>query len=73
MFYYDYTDPQVQDVQNNNVIIRNAAKAKVEGLELESSWLAAGGFRIDANLTWLDAKFADGALLDPKYPALGVL
>ncbi|MEP6549260.1 MAG: TonB-dependent receptor [Gammaproteobacteria bacterium] len=72
VFYYDYTDLQVQDVQNNNVIIRNAAKAKVEGLELESSWLATQAFRIDANLTWLDAEFTDGALLDPKYPALGV-
>lgn len=71
-FYYDYKDLQLQDVQNNNVVIRNAAKAKVKGLEIESSWLATAGLRLDGNLTWLDAKFADGALPDPKYPALGV-
>ncbi len=71
-FYYDYTDLQVQDVQNNNVIIRNAAKAKVEGVEVESTWLATPALRFDANLTWLDAEFTSGALPDPKYPALGV-
>lgn len=71
-FYYDYTDLQVQDTENNNVVIRNAAAARVEGVELESSWLPAKAFRIDLNATWLDAKFTDGALLDPKYPALGV-
>jgi iron complex outermembrane receptor protein len=71
-FYYDYKDLQLQDVQNNNVVIRNAAKAKVKGIEIESSWLATSALRLDANVTWLDAKFADGALPDPKYPALGV-
>jgi iron complex outermembrane receptor protein len=71
-FYYDYTDLQVQDTENNNVVIRNAAAARVEGIELESSWLPARTVRIDVNATWLDAKFTDGALLDPKYPALGV-
>jgi iron complex outermembrane receptor protein len=71
-FYYDYTDLQVQDTENNNVVIRNAAAARVEGVELESSWLPARVFRIDANATWLYAKFTDGALLDPKYPVLGV-
>jgi iron complex outermembrane receptor protein len=71
-FFYDYSDLQLQDVQNNNVIIRNAAKAKVKGLELESSWLATAALRLDTNLTWLDAKFTEGALPDPKYPALGV-
>lgn len=72
VFYYDYTDLQVQDTENNNVVIRNAAAAKVKGIELESSWLPTRALRIDANATWLDAKFTDGALLDPKYPALGV-
>lgn len=71
-FYYDYSDLQVQDTENNNVVIRNAAAARVEGIELESSWLPSRAIRIDANATWLDAKFTDGALLDPKYPALGV-
>jgi iron complex outermembrane receptor protein len=71
-FYYDYTDLQIQDVQNNNVIIRNAAKAKVKGVELETTWLATSALRLDANLTWLNAEFSDGVLPDPKYPALGV-
>jgi iron complex outermembrane receptor protein len=71
-FYYDYTDLQVQDTENNNVVIRNAAAARVEGIEVESSWLPTRAVRIDTNATWLHATFTDGALLDPKYPALGV-
>ena len=71
-FQYDYTDLQVQDVENNNVVIRNAAEAEVRGIELESSWLTTNALRIDTNVTWLDAQFTAGALLDPKFPALGV-
>lgn len=71
-FNYDYTDLQVQDVENNNVVIRNAAAAEVRGIELESSWLATDALRIDASVTWLDAQFTEGALPDPKFPAQGV-
>jgi iron complex outermembrane receptor protein len=72
VFTYDYTDLQVQDVENNNVVIRNAAEAEVRGVELESSWLLTRALRIDTNVTWLDAEFSAGALADPKYPLLGV-
>ncbi|WP_411819924.1 TonB-dependent receptor [Hyphococcus formosus] len=71
-FYYDYTDLQVQDVENNNVVIRNAAEARVMGFELESTWALHENFSLDANMTWLDAEFTGGALPDPKFPALGV-
>ncbi|MEP7245756.1 MAG: TonB-dependent receptor, partial [Gammaproteobacteria bacterium] len=71
-FRYDYTDLQVQDVENNNVTIRNAAEAQVDGLELESAWLVTPAFELDANATWLSAEFTDGALLDPKFPQLGI-
>jgi iron complex outermembrane receptor protein len=72
VFDYDYTDLQVQDVENNNVVIRNAAEAQVRGIELESSWLATKALRLDANVTWLNAEFTGGALPDPKFPARGV-
>ena len=71
-FRYDYTDLQVQDVENNNVTIRNAAEAQVDGLELESAWLVTPALELDANATWLNAEFTDGALLDPKFPQLGI-
>jgi iron complex outermembrane receptor protein len=71
-FLYDYTDLQVQDVENNNVVIRNAAEAEIKGVELESSWLPSRGLRLDASVTWLDAQFTSGAMLDPKFPVLGV-
>ena len=71
-FYYDYSDLQVQDVENNNVIIRNAAEARVVGVEFESVWRLTDALTVDANVTWLDAEFTGGALPDPKFPELGV-
>jgi iron complex outermembrane receptor protein len=71
-FHYDYTDLQVQDVENNNVTIRNAAEARVQGLELESAWRVTPSLELDASATWLNAEFTEGALLDPKFPQLGV-
>jgi iron complex outermembrane recepter protein len=71
-FLYDYTDLQVQDVENNNVVIRNAAEAEIKGIEIETSWLASPALRLDTSLTWLDAQFSAGAMLDPKFPGLGV-
>lgn len=72
VFDYEYKDLQVQDTENNNVVIRNAAEARTRGVEVESSWLPVPALRIDLNATWLDAKFTKGALPDPKFPALGV-
>jgi iron complex outermembrane receptor protein len=72
LFFYDYTDLQMQDVENNNVVIRNAAKADVHGLEVESNWLLTHSLRLEASATWLDATFTEGAFLDPKFPELGI-
>lgn len=67
-FYYDYTDLQVQDVEGQNIVIRNAAKAEVLGLEIESTAIVTRDLRIDAALTWLSAEFKDTCLADPKHP-----
>ncbi len=72
LFDYEYKDLQVQDTENNNVVIRNAAEARTRGVEVESTWLLAPAFRVDLNATWLDAEFTKGALPDPKFPQLGV-
>jgi iron complex outermembrane receptor protein len=72
VFHYDYEDLQVQDVQNNNVIIRNAAGARVTGVELDAVFQPVEALTLDGSFTWLDAEFTSGALLDPKFPALGV-
>ena len=72
IFYYDYTDLQIQDVENNNTVVRNAAKAEILGLELEGVALLTNNLKIDFGFVWLDAEFSDGALVDPKAPGLGI-
>ena len=72
LFLYDYTDLQVQDVENNNVVIRNAATAEIKGLEIEGSALVTEKLTVDFGLTYLDAEFTELRLLDPKFPALGI-
>ncbi|PCI52600.1 MAG: hypothetical protein COB36_14735 [Alphaproteobacteria bacterium] len=72
VFYYDYTDLQIQDVEGNNTIVRNAANAQIKGFELEGIALISEEFKIDFGFTYLDAKFKDAMLLDPKHPELGI-
>lgn len=67
-FYYDYTDLQIQDVEGQNIVIRNAASAVVKGFELESVALPAPGLQVDFSFTYLDSKFQDTCLADPKNP-----
>ncbi|MEP7244518.1 MAG: TonB-dependent receptor [Gammaproteobacteria bacterium] len=67
-FYYDYTDLQVQDVEGNNTVVRNAATAGITGVELESTALITQDFQFDFNATWLGSEFKDTCLADPKHP-----
>ncbi len=72
LFFYDYDDLQIQDVENNNTVVRNAAKAEIFGLELEGTALITENFLVDFGFVWLNAEFTEGALMDPKAPALGI-
>jgi iron complex outermembrane receptor protein len=68
-FYYDYKDLQVQDTERNNVLIRNAASARVQGVEIEgaASPFESNVLGIDFALAWLDATFKKYTAGDPKY------
>ncbi len=72
VFYYDYTDLQIQDVENNNTVVRNAANAVISGIEIEGTGLLSESLQVDFAVTYLDAEFKDVLLLDPKNPVLGV-
>lgn len=72
LFYYDYSDLQVQDTENNNVIIRNAANAEVLGLEVEGTALLGEHWLLNFSGAYLDAEFTELMLQDPKFPALGI-
>lgn len=67
-FHYDYTDLQVQDVEGSNTVVRNAASATINGLELESTALLSRNFEVDLSATYLDSQFEGTCLADPKYP-----
>ena len=70
-FYYDYKDLQVQDVENNNVLIRNAASAEIWGVEAEGSLRPSDAALIDFAVTWMSPEFADYLAFDTKRPQLG--
>jgi iron complex outermembrane recepter protein len=67
-FYYDYTDLQVQDVEGNNTVVRNAASAVIQGLELETTALFGTALQVDLAATYLNSEFRDSCLADPKHP-----
>jgi len=72
-FYYDYSDLQFQDVEGNNTIVRNAASAEVKGIEIEGTGFLTQNLQLDFGFAWLDAKFTDLNVEDPKRPTLGIL
>lgn len=67
-FYYDYTDLQVGKVINNFLGLENAATAKVYGLEVESWFYPATNFELNANFSWLHARFKKYVSVDPARP-----
>jgi iron complex outermembrane receptor protein len=56
-FYYDYTDLQIQVISAGLTVLSNAAKAKVQGLELELQAAATDRLTLYSGLSFLDAKY----------------
>lgn len=69
-FHYDYSDLQQGRVEGTATIIRNAANAKVDGIELEVD-ARVGSASFDLAAAWLDARFTDYKTTDPARFALG--
>jgi iron complex outermembrane recepter protein len=66
-FAYDYSDLQVRvAVPTGGVNIKNAASARVRGVDLEAVWRATLSLTFSANASFLDAKFTEGTL--PTIP-----
>lgn len=60
VFYSDYSDLQVRiPVQPGQVSVRNAATAEIKGAELEIKFVPTDSFKIEGNVAYLDAKYAD--------------
>lgn len=56
-FYYDYTDQQVLQFVGSQTIIQNAGKSEYYGAEAEMQWLVASSTRIDADISYLHARY----------------
>ena len=64
VFSSTYSDMQVSSQNLTSLgiyesLVVNAGEAKIEGVEAEALWIVGGGFRINANLAYLDARFED--------------
>jgi len=60
VFYYDYTDLQVSDFTEAGVLsITNAADAKIQGIEIETSWMPSYDWMIEFNYAFLDATYKE--------------
>lgn len=59
-FYNDYQDLQISGTLPNGAFTRiNAGKARIQGVELETSIRPTYGLTIYGNASWLDAKYTD--------------
>jgi iron complex outermembrane receptor protein len=65
-FHYDYDDLQVASIISFARITENAAKASINGIELEALYQPADAWVINLSLAWLDAKFDSWTGCDPK-------
>ncbi|MDB6091380.1 MAG: TonB-dependent receptor [Gammaproteobacteria bacterium] len=75
LFYYDYKDLQAFGVIGNEFRIFNIAKSRVDGVELESSWLPFTGFKWDLGLGLLHTKVLESDIqtIDPSGNFVGIV
>lgn len=70
-FRYDYKNLQVNIAEGIQLITRNAAAAKLYGVEGQFTALPIDDLRIDLSLAWLDTKYTDYITGDPSFPGQG--
>lgn len=70
-FYYDYKDLQVAYYTYQAGFIVNAPKAHIEGLEAQGDYEILDGLTINADVSYLDAKYDDYPNDNTYVPAVG--
>ncbi len=65
IFYYNYTDLQVNKIIGLGTLTVNAAKAKNKGIELSTRAKVTDQFTVEANVTYLDATFTQFNSINP--------
>lgn len=71
-FQYDYQELQQSLVEGNALVTRNAAEARIRGVEAEITARLTDEFTVNLNGSHLDAKFRDYLNTDPVNAGLGV-
>jgi iron complex outermembrane recepter protein len=71
-FYYDYSNLQVNVNEGVALVTRNAAKARIKGVEAEFLALPVDGLRLGLNFAYLDAKYRKFDTIDDTFPELGI-
>ena len=59
LFYYDYTDLQVNQLIDNVNYVRNAATAEIWGAETDLIWLATDSLMVNLGVSYLNATYYD--------------
>jgi iron complex outermembrane receptor protein len=71
LFYYDFTDQQVSQVVNAEVITRNAGASTLQGIELVTNWFPNIRTRADITVAYLDAEYdVFNNVDDPQSPGI---
>jgi len=65
VFYYNYTDLQVNKIIGLGTLTVNAASAKNKGIELSTRAKVTNQFTIEGNVTYLDATFTNFNSVNP--------
>ena len=76
-FYYNYTDPQVQEIENHLVFLSNAKAAQVKGFEVEGQYVVSPDLTTRFGSTYLDSHYTNfqnapffSPLFSPPYGAV---
>jgi iron complex outermembrane recepter protein len=70
-FHYSYRDLQVTIIENAVTVQTNAARAKIDGFELESTIVPVPGLYLNASLAYTDARFSDYSNAQFYVPLVG--
>ena len=57
LFYYDYEDLQVSNIEDALVVLRNAGEAKGQGFEFDATWLLAENWQLMVSGNYLETEF----------------
>ena len=73
VFYYDYSNLQLQRIVGSAAIPLNAGRAIVKGAEAEIAIRPTRLLELSGNFSFLDSELRDFATADAARPALGVI